>query len=150
MRNAIWLENLKERDNSEDPGIDGGIILEWTYLVQDRDQWLALVNTVMNLRVHKRRGFTSLTEGVLVSLFHGVSWLLSVKWDLNFECVSVAVNIFDSRLGSFPLNFGQNRTLGTKGLKIPSERGRQIRGCIQKFPDWPPGARTANDTALCH
>jgi hypothetical protein len=25
-----------------------------------------------------------------------------------------------------------------------------IRGCIQKFPDWPPGVRTANDTALCH
>jgi hypothetical protein len=25
-----------------------------------------------------------------------------------------------------------------------------IRGCIQKFPDWPPGARTANVTALCH
>jgi hypothetical protein len=24
-----------------------------------------------------------------------------------------------------------------------------MRGCIQKFPDWPPGARTANDTALC-
>jgi hypothetical protein len=25
-----------------------------------------------------------------------------------------------------------------------------IRGCIQKFPDWPPGARTANGAALCH
>jgi hypothetical protein len=25
-----------------------------------------------------------------------------------------------------------------------------IRGCIQKFPDWPPGARAANGTALCH
>jgi hypothetical protein len=25
-----------------------------------------------------------------------------------------------------------------------------VRGCIQKFPDWPPGARTANGTALCH
>jgi hypothetical protein len=25
-----------------------------------------------------------------------------------------------------------------------------IRGCIQKFPAWPPGARTANGTALCH
>jgi hypothetical protein len=25
-----------------------------------------------------------------------------------------------------------------------------IRGCIQKFQDWPPGARTANGTALCH
>jgi hypothetical protein len=22
--------------------------------------------------------------------------------------------------------------------------------CIQKFPDWPSGARTANGTALCH
>jgi hypothetical protein len=25
-----------------------------------------------------------------------------------------------------------------------------MRGCIQKFPDWPPAARTANGTALCH
>jgi hypothetical protein len=25
-----------------------------------------------------------------------------------------------------------------------------IRGCIQKFPDWLPGARTANGTAFCH
>jgi hypothetical protein len=25
-----------------------------------------------------------------------------------------------------------------------------IRGFIQNFPDWPPGARTANGTALCH
>jgi len=24
------------------------------------------------------------------------------------------------------------------------------RGCIQKFQDWPPGAITANGTALCH
>jgi hypothetical protein len=25
-----------------------------------------------------------------------------------------------------------------------------IRGCIQKFPVWPPGAKTANGTALCY
>jgi hypothetical protein len=25
-----------------------------------------------------------------------------------------------------------------------------IRWCIRKFPDWLPGARTANGTALCH
>jgi hypothetical protein len=24
------------------------------------------------------------------------------------------------------------------------------RGSIQKFPNWPPGARTANGTAVCH
>jgi hypothetical protein len=27
---------------------------------------------------------------------------------------------------------------------------REARRYIQKFPDWPPGARTANGTALCH
>jgi hypothetical protein len=27
---------------------------------------------------------------------------------------------------------------------------KAIRGCIQNFPDWSPGARTANGTALCH
>jgi len=29
-------------------------------------------------------------------------------------------------------------------------RSSGIGGCIQKFPDWPPGARTANGTPLCH
>jgi len=36
-----------------------------------------------------------------------------------------------------------------------SEKGQYvtqayIRGLIRKFPDWPPGERTANGTALCH
>jgi len=26
----------------------------------------------------------------------------------------------------------------------------ETRGCIQKFPDWPPGATAANGIALCH
>jgi hypothetical protein len=26
----------------------------------------------------------------------------------------------------------------------------RVRDCIQHFPDWPPGARTSNGTALCH
>jgi hypothetical protein len=29
-------------------------------------------------------------------------------------------------------------------------RKEHVIGCIQKFPDWPPGARTANGTAPCH
>jgi hypothetical protein len=27
--------------------------MDWIYVAQDRDQWRALVNMVMNLRVHK-------------------------------------------------------------------------------------------------
>jgi hypothetical protein len=25
-----------------------------------------------------------------------------------------------------------------------------LRGCTQKFPDWPPGARTTNGAAFCY
>jgi len=54
---------MRERDHSEDPGIDGRIILRWIFrkwdaggmdwieLAQDRDRWRALVNAGMNFRV---------------------------------------------------------------------------------------------------
>jgi hypothetical protein len=50
----------------EDLGVDGKIMLErilgenmrkgvdWLYLAQDRDQWRAVVNTVMKLRVPQK------------------------------------------------------------------------------------------------
>jgi hypothetical protein len=31
--------------------------VNWIHLAQDRDHWRVLVNTVMNLRVHKRKEF---------------------------------------------------------------------------------------------
>jgi len=31
-----------------------------------------------------------------------------------------------------------------------SVEGNLIRECIQKLPDWPPGARTVNGVAPCH
>jgi hypothetical protein len=61
----MWLENLKKGDYLEDLGVDGRIILkdlnetesegvDCMHLAQDSDQWLALVNTVMNLWVPQK------------------------------------------------------------------------------------------------
>jgi hypothetical protein len=59
----FWSENQKVKDNLEDLGTDEKIILEWIlgkkngkcvnwiHLAQDMDQWRAVVETVMNLRV---------------------------------------------------------------------------------------------------
>jgi hypothetical protein len=41
-----WVDNIKI--DLREIGWDG---MDWIYLAQDRDQWRALVNTVMNLRV---------------------------------------------------------------------------------------------------
>jgi hypothetical protein len=41
-----WVDNIKM--DLRETGWDG---MDWIDLAQDRDQWRALVNTVMNLRV---------------------------------------------------------------------------------------------------
>jgi hypothetical protein len=41
-----WVGNIKM--DLREIGWDG---MDWIYLAQNRDQWRALVNTVMNLRV---------------------------------------------------------------------------------------------------
>jgi hypothetical protein len=60
------LESQKERDNWEDQEVGGWTILKWIFetkdgmgwdgmdlvdLAQNRDQWKALMNTAMNIRV---------------------------------------------------------------------------------------------------
>jgi hypothetical protein len=62
------LEIQKEGDHGEDQDVGGWTILKWILdrmgwygldwidLAQDRDQWRALVNAVMNLRVPQNAG----------------------------------------------------------------------------------------------
>jgi len=58
MHKKLWSEDLKDRDHAE-----GKIILElmlrkkgwesvkWIHLAQEKDQWQAHVNRIMNIRV---------------------------------------------------------------------------------------------------
>jgi hypothetical protein len=60
---GYWWESQKKRDHQEDQDVGGWTKLkyilerqewdgiDWIDLAQDRDQWGALVNTVMNPRV---------------------------------------------------------------------------------------------------
>jgi hypothetical protein len=59
MHKGYWLKSQNERDHSENQEIGGCTVLkeivwdgvDWVDVAQDRDQWRALVNTAMNLRV---------------------------------------------------------------------------------------------------
>jgi hypothetical protein len=61
MHIGYWWESHNVGDHWEDQDVGGWLILKWILerwddmdgidLAQDRDQWRALVNTVMNLRV---------------------------------------------------------------------------------------------------
>jgi hypothetical protein len=64
--------------------------VDWIHLAQDRDQWQAVVNTVMYLRVPYNAGnFLSSWVTIslsMITLLHGVNWLVD-------ELVSVYVRV---------------------------------------------------------
>jgi hypothetical protein len=43
MHTGFWWGNLRERDHSEDPGVDGRIILRWIFWKLDVSVWTGLV-----------------------------------------------------------------------------------------------------------
>jgi hypothetical protein len=73
---GFWVGGLKVRDHWEDLGIGGRITLaylrdigidevNWIQLAQDRVQWWAFVNMVMNLQVPGRIIFDKLSDNRL-------------------------------------------------------------------------------------
>jgi hypothetical protein len=92
VHTGVCWANPRERDLSEDLGIDGSIIIiiiikwtsrkwgremGWIELAQDRDRWLAIVNAVMNLRVSSNAGNFFIRGPVSflgTALLHGVSY----------------------------------------------------------------------------
>ena len=63
MHTGFWWGDLRERDNLKDLGIDGRLILKWTFrkcdgggrnwidMAEDRDRCHVLVNAVVDLWV---------------------------------------------------------------------------------------------------
>jgi len=43
VRTGFWRGNLRERDNLEDPGIDGRIILRWIFRKRYVGAWTGLI-----------------------------------------------------------------------------------------------------------
>jgi hypothetical protein len=43
MRARFWLETVKERDHSEDQGVDGRITLKWTLSKTGRGVWTGVI-----------------------------------------------------------------------------------------------------------
>ena len=54
----IYIYNVSRLRVKMDLQEVGGGCEDWMELAQDRDRWRALVSTVMNLRVPKKRGIS--------------------------------------------------------------------------------------------
>jgi hypothetical protein len=67
MHTRFWCVKLRERDHLKDRGVDGKVILKWVFrkccggmdwidLAQNRNEWQAFVNGVMNNWVSQNGG----------------------------------------------------------------------------------------------
>ena len=43
VHTKIWWGDLRERDRSEDVGVDGRVILKWTFKKSDGEAWTGLI-----------------------------------------------------------------------------------------------------------
>jgi hypothetical protein len=73
----------------------------------------------------------------------------SNRQDIDNLCYTEELPLVEMLLACELFHVGVRNTLS--GLSISeSVSQHRVRVCIQKFPEWSPGARTANGTDLCH
>jgi hypothetical protein len=63
---------------------------------------------------------------------------------------AILINEYKQSLTSFVITLYTVLDYNTGIVDSNPPRSMDVRGCIQKFPDWLPGAKTVNGTALCH
>jgi hypothetical protein len=56
LRTGFWWKNLRKISYFEGLGIRGRIILKCVFNKQNREEWQALLNAVINLWFYKMRG----------------------------------------------------------------------------------------------
>jgi hypothetical protein len=110
--------------------------------------WSACRDTLTSNERNHRKWFYWSPVGIFIDQFTFIVLFL-------YECETWSLALREEhRLRSF-----ENNVLrGILGPKREKWREAEedcimrsfIRGCVQKFPDWPLGARTANGAALCH
>jgi Rps23 Pro-64 3,4-dihydroxylase Tpa1-like proline 4-hydroxylase len=150
--------DVKGRNNLGDLGVNGRIILKWLLkvtwsedvdsvrLVHDKVQWRIFVNTVISLSF-QRKVRIFLTNLVTIGFSKMTLLRESVDQSTNHlirQSINQSINQSESQ------TIDKSISLSTSQLVRFVESPYHVRRCIQKFPNWPPGARTANGTALCN
>jgi hypothetical protein len=113
-------------------GWDG---VEWMHLAQNRDQWRALVNTEMNLRVPWKAG-NFLTRIATVSfsrrtLLHGVSYF-AITWHTKMACmINLSVNTWKMFINENGHSFVQT------SVELRVARWKQVQSLgFEHLPDY--------------
>jgi hypothetical protein len=152
---------------------------EWSYLCQFQSSWFCIIipRPGTNLKLSRRVFKSSLTLSPAQILHRLTSqdekyrlYVIPVKGSFlrnetnELNCNTGQSSYCISSAESFLFIFKEQKSTTFRKLykliltlevwsRLDSNSGNQIhivRGCNQNFPDWPPGARTANGTALCH
>jgi hypothetical protein len=117
-----WADNFKL-----DPRKVEWSSVIWIALAQDRNRQMALVNTVMNFRVHKMLWYSWLAERLLASQ-EGLSYLECWVW--NFTEIDWEKWIISVFLHSFALRYEgvnwNNLKMGEHSIKLRSQDLRNI------------------------